>query len=150
MAALDTMPAPAFTAALADLFEHSPWVIATVAGRRPFNSARTLHDAAMAAVRDAGPDAQAALLRAHPELAGQEAASGALTTHSTSEQARLGFTRLGPAEHADLLALNAAYRARFGFPAVVALCRHHEPRHGARRHPHPPGSRRRTPSVRRP
>lgn len=124
LAELDAMPAAAFEAALGDLFENSPSTIEGAARRRPFRTARALHDALMDRVRAAGAEDQLRLIRAHPELAGQEAASGVLTRESTGEQDRLGFTRLGRAEHAELAALNAAYRARFGFPCVVALCRY--------------------------
>ena len=121
-AALDTMPPDQFSAALAGLFEHSPWVAEAVDPYRPFHTARVLHDAMMHHVRQAGPDAQRRLIAAHPELAGQEAA--ALTQDSTSEQTRLGFDRLEPGEHTTLAALNAAYRDRFGLPCIVALARH--------------------------
>ena len=124
IAALDTMPEAAFMAAFGNLFEHSPWIMAQTAAARPYGNARALHNAAMAAIRSAPPDAQLALIRAHPELAGQEAAAHSLTADSTSEQARLGFTRLTQAEHAELASLNAQYRARFAFPCIVALARH--------------------------
>lgn len=124
MADLDAMPHASFVAALGDLFEHSPWVAAAVAPLRPFTTARAMHDAMMSQVRHAAPADQVALLRAHPELAGQEAAEGALTADSMSEQSRLGFTRLTRAEANDLAQLNASYRTRFGFPCIVALARH--------------------------
>lgn len=123
MAELDAMPAAGFVAAVGDVFEHSPWVMAAVAGMRPFGTAGRLHEAAMEVVRGAGMAAQEALLRAHPELGGVDAAGG-LTRDSGSEQGRLGFDGTGPAERAVLLGLNAAYRARFGYPAIVALARH--------------------------
>ncbi len=122
--ALETMPAAAFAAELADLFEHSPWVVEGMAARRPFGTARALHDALMARLREAGTAAQIRLIAAHPELAGREMTEGALTADSTGEQGRLGFDRLLPDEHRALAALNAAYRARFGFPCIVALARH--------------------------
>jgi len=49
-------------------------------------------------VRAAQAEEQLALIRAHPELAGREAAAGTLTADSTSEQGRLGFTALTRAE----------------------------------------------------
>lgn len=124
MSMLDTMPQDAFAAALGDLFEHSPWVAADVAAQRPFGTGRALHDALMRRVREAGPEAQLRLIGAHPELAGQEMTAGAMTADSTGEQGRLGFNRMHADEHAALAALNAAYRARFGVPCIVALSRH--------------------------
>ena len=67
---LDAMPGADFVATLGDLFEHSPWVVEQAAAGRPFASARALHDACMAAVRQADVATQLALIRAHPELAG--------------------------------------------------------------------------------
>jgi chitin deacetylase len=83
-----------------------------------------LHAAMVAAVRAAGPEAQLALVRAHPELAGREAADGTLTADSTSEQGRLGFTALTRAELERVARANAAYREKFGFPCIVALRLH--------------------------
>lgn len=123
MAALDALPHDAFVAALGSLFEHSPWVAERVAGQRPFGTARALHGAMLAAVHGASLDDRLRLLRAHPVLAGQEAAEGTLAPDSGTEQGRLGFDRLPPAEHADLAALNREYEARFGFPCIVALAR---------------------------
>ena len=123
MADLDAMPAAGFLAAMGDVFEHSPWVMEAVVGMRPFGTVRRLHEAAMGVVREAGVAAQEALLRAHPELGGVDA-TGGLTRESGSEQRRLGFDSMGEGERAALVGLNAAYRARFGYPAIVALARH--------------------------
>ena len=120
MPELDALPADAFMQMLGGLFEHAPEVAAAVVDARPFHRARALHDAMMAHVHGSGPAAQLRLIQAHPELAG----AVALTDESASEQGRLGFTRLGAGEHADLAALNAEYRARFGMPCIVALARH--------------------------
>jgi OHCU decarboxylase len=78
----------------------------------------------VAVVAEADPDARLALIRAHPELAGKAAIAGALTPESTREQAAAGLDRLTPRQHADLLALTAGYRQRFGFPFVVCAREH--------------------------
>jgi chitin deacetylase len=78
----------------------------------------------LATVREAGTDEQLALIRAHPELAGREAADGSLTADSTSEQGRLGFTVLSRAEIERVERANRAYREKFGFPCIVALRLH--------------------------
>jgi chitin deacetylase len=75
-------------------------------------------------VREAKFDEQLALIRAHPELAGREAGDGTLTDHSSTEQERLGFTRLTRDELGKMKTLNKAYREKFGFPCVVALALH--------------------------
>ena len=58
-----------------------------------------------------------ALLRAHPELATRLR----MTDESAREQKGAGLDRLTREEHTRLLALNAAYRERFGFPFILAV-----------------------------
>ena len=83
-----------------------------------------MHLAFEEAVRNAGADAQLALVRAHPELAGRAAADGELTAESTREQASAGLNRLSAADLDRLTALNAAYGERFGFPMVICVREH--------------------------
>ena len=115
LAALNADPAP-----LEDLFEHSPWVAARTPP--PWASADALHDALMATVRAAPHADQLALIRAHPELGPPHGAE--LTPASGTEQSRLGYTTLTATEAADLAALNAAYRGRFGQPCIIPLAAH--------------------------
>jgi 2-oxo-4-hydroxy-4-carboxy-5-ureidoimidazoline decarboxylase len=121
---VNAMPRDAFVAAFAGVFEHSPWVAERAWLRRPFLDVDALHAAMAAVVRDATPDEQLALIRAHPELAGREAQAGALTAESTGEQGRLGFTALSREEFERVARANAAYRERHGFPCIVALRLH--------------------------
>jgi len=100
------------------LFEHSPWV-ETRADVRPSSGDR-LADL-MAVVRDASPDEQLALIRAHPELAGKAAVDGSLTETSAAEQASAGLDRLTRDEYDRFHALNAAYRDKFGFPFIICV-----------------------------
>ena len=124
LAALNAVDRPGFVQALGEVFEHSPWVAERAWARRPFASVDALHAAMVAAVGAAGADEQLALIRAHPELAGREAADGTLTADSTSEQGRLGFTALTRADLERVARANAAYRTKFGFPCIVALRLH--------------------------
>jgi 2-oxo-4-hydroxy-4-carboxy-5-ureidoimidazoline decarboxylase len=100
------------------LFEHSPWVVARAAARRPFAD---LHAGLMQAVYDATPEERLALIRAHPELAGKAAIDKTLTAESTAEQASAGLDRLTEAEFARFHELNARYRERFAFPFVICV-----------------------------
>ena len=100
------------------LFEHSPWVEARADGR-PSSGDR--HADLMAAVRDATPEEQLALIRAHPELAGRAAVDGSLTQASAAEQASAGLDRLTQAEFDRFHALNSAYREKFGFPFIICV-----------------------------
>ena len=76
------------------------------------------------AVREATPDAQLALIRAHPELAGHAAVQGELTPDSTREQSGAGLDQCSPAEFRRLTELNRAYGERFGFPFIIAVRGH--------------------------
>jgi OHCU decarboxylase len=124
LTALNAMDEPGFVATLGAIFEHAPAIAVSAYARRPFASVDALHGAMMAALRAGSRDGVLALLRAHPELAGQEAQQGKLTTHSTSEQTRLGFTALDRSELDRMRALNRAYREKFGFPCIIALALH--------------------------
>jgi len=121
LAALNAMPADDFVAALGGVFEHSPWIAEGAAAGRPFSSIGVLHDAMCAVVRQAGPERQLQLIRAHPDLAGKAARAGALTDASSGEQRGAGLDRLTDAEYRRFEQLNTAYKARFGFPFVIAV-----------------------------
>ena len=106
-----------FVATLGGVFEHSPWVAEQAWAQRPFASLDELHAAMVQALSAAGPDAQLAVLRAHPDLGARARMSKA----SAGEQAGAGLDRLTPAEVETLRALNHEYRQRFGFPFLLAV-----------------------------
>ena len=110
-----------FTALLDGTYEHSPWVAAAAWAKRPFATLAALKHALASAVREAGRDAQLALLRAHPELAGRAMAAEELTAQSRHEQGRAGLTACTPAELDRIQGLNADYKARFGWPFILAV-----------------------------
>jgi OHCU decarboxylase len=121
---LNAMPARDFVAALASIFEHSPWIPERIAASRPFDSGIALHRAMCGAVMFADEALQLELIRAHPELAGRAAIQGNLTAASTSEQRSAGLSACTPEQYERLQALNAAYNSRFGFPFVLAVKGH--------------------------
>ncbi len=118
-AQLNQLDCAAFTAALGHLFEHSPWVAEESWVKRPFGDAAELHAALCATMRAASVERQRVLIGAHPDLAGRLAQQRKLTAESTREQASAGLDRLTDEEMAEFETLNAAYRARFGFPFVI-------------------------------
>jgi 2-oxo-4-hydroxy-4-carboxy-5-ureidoimidazoline decarboxylase len=113
-----------FTAALGDIYEHSPWVAQAAGAKRPFATLANLHEAMIAAVNTASADATLKLVKAHPDLAGKAARAGALTADSTQEQASVGLDRLSEAEFARFHKLNDAYQSKFGIPFIVCVRRH--------------------------
>ena len=121
LAQLNTSSQAEFTAALDGVYEHSPWIAEAAWRQRPFASLAQLKHALVTVLRDAGPSAQLALIRAHPELAGKAMVAKTLTAESTHEQGRAGLTECTPAEFAQLQGLNAAYNQKFGFPFIVAV-----------------------------
>lgn len=121
---LNAMDAAAFTAALGDVFEHSPWVAQAAAAQRPFATLAALHTTMVDVVCKAGVERQLALIKAHPDLAGKAARAGGLTADSTAEQASAGLGELSEAEFSSFQRLNNAYQAKFGFPFIVCARRH--------------------------
>ena len=121
------MPRALFVERFGDIFEHTPQ-IAERAHRAGLSAAQDLadglHAALMRVVQAMTRDEKLALIKAHPELAGREAAAGSLTQESTGEQGRLGFTSLTRAELDRVRDINRRYREKFGFPVIVALARH--------------------------
>ncbi|TWA84701.1 OHCU decarboxylase [Azospirillum brasilense] len=120
------MDRASFVARFGGVFEHSPWVAegAWDAGNQGGNlpdDADGLHAAMVAVLRAAGHDRKLALLNAHPDLAGRLALRGELTADSTAEQASAGLDRCTPEEFARFTELNDAYKARFGFPFILAV-----------------------------
>lgn len=118
------MSRAAFLAAYGPVYEHSPWIAEAVFGTGLTEAQDTAEglQAAMAEAVEAAPrDRQLALLRAHPDLAGRLAMRGELTQQSASEQAGAGLGDCSPAEFQRFTALNEAYKAKFGFPFIMAV-----------------------------
>ena len=110
-----------FTALLDGSYEHSPWIAERAWDMRPFKSIAHLQHAMVQVLRGAGRDAQLALIRAHPELAGKAMVSKTLTAESTHEQGKAGLADCTPAEFARIQQLNADYNAKFGWPFILAV-----------------------------
>ena len=115
------MPLTVTAAQLEGLYEHSPWIAQAALAKGPFGSLAQLKCALAQVVSDAGRDAQLALLRAHPELAGKAMVDGTLTTASATEQDKAGLAHCTREEFDRLRELNRDYSAKFGFPFVLAV-----------------------------
>ena len=121
---INAMTPEAFRDALGGVFEHSPWIAERAFAARPFASVAALHAAMTDAVRRATREEQLALLGVHPDLAGKEAKDGTMTRDSTSEQGSAGLSALSREEMRRIDDLNRRYRAKFGFPFIIAVRRH--------------------------
>lgn len=113
-----------FVASLSTIFEHSPWVAAAVASRRPFVSLASLFSTMSAAVRSTSSATRLELINCHPDLADKAARASALTADSKYEQGSAGLDRLSDAEYDLFQRLNGAYRQKFGIPFIICVRRH--------------------------
>jgi 2-oxo-4-hydroxy-4-carboxy-5-ureidoimidazoline decarboxylase len=121
---LNTCAPEAFTVALGEIFEHSPWVAQAAATGRPFPTVAALHGGMMDTVRAAPADRQLVFLQGHPELGSKVSRAPVLTDASREEQGGLGLDRLSDEEFEEFNRLNAIYRERFGFPFIICVRRH--------------------------
>lgn len=112
-----------FVAALANIFEHSPWIAEQAAAARPFAGVVALFAAMKSAVERAPADMRLALIKAHPDLANKTQRAAGLTAESNAEQNSVGLDRLSDAEYEAFERVNNAYRAKFGFPYIVCVRR---------------------------
>lgn len=118
---LNTAPSAWLLQQLGGLYEHTPWIAEQALHQRPFVSLAQLKHAMAQVVTAASREAQLALVRAHPELAGRAMVSQALTAESTGEQSRAGLSECSPQEFDRLQQLNIAYNQRFGHPFILAV-----------------------------
>lgn len=113
-----------FIKAFAEIYEHSPWIAARaydLGTDATLDEIETLHQRLASILLGASHAAQLALINAHPDLAGKAALRGELSVASTSEQAGAGIHACSAEEFARFNELNAAYKARFGFPFIKAI-----------------------------
>jgi 2-oxo-4-hydroxy-4-carboxy-5-ureidoimidazoline decarboxylase len=113
-----------FVAALANIFEYSPWIAEQAAAARPFAGVTPLFAAMTKAVAGAAPGVRLALIKAHPDLADKTQRAAGLTVESSAEQNSVGLDRLSDAEYEAFERVNNAYHAKFGFPYIVCVRRH--------------------------
>ncbi|HUR42661.1 MAG TPA: 2-oxo-4-hydroxy-4-carboxy-5-ureidoimidazoline decarboxylase [Aestuariivirga sp.] len=117
LAEANAMSPSAFVMEFGDVAEHSPWVARSVAGARPLVSRDAMVEAFTSAVTAAPRETQLALIRAHPDLATKVK----LTNDSSREQAGAGLDTLTQEEFDRFTRLNGLYKAKFGFPFIIAV-----------------------------
>ena len=120
LAELNALGREEFTRLLGPVFEHSPWVVARTCSQRPFRSREDLHAALCATVAKASDDEKFSLIRAHPDLIGDDE----ITEASRAEQASAGLDHASPEEVKQFREYNRQYRERFGFPFVICARLH--------------------------
>jgi 2-oxo-4-hydroxy-4-carboxy-5-ureidoimidazoline decarboxylase len=117
---LNAMTEADFVAAIGPAFEDTPSIAAQVWAQRPFASVADLHQRMVAIVRTRTPADQLTLINAHPDLGTRVA----MATASISEQSKAGLTSLTAEEYHQFQALNQQYKAKFGFPFILAVAGH--------------------------
>lgn len=117
-------PRDHFVERFGGVFEHSPWIAEAAYDAGLPADADTpegLHHALCAAMREAPRERRQALIAAHPDLAGRLSRAGGLTAASSAEQTSAGLGCLTAGDVESFTALNAAYRAKFAIPFVMAV-----------------------------
>ena len=118
------LPRALFMERFGDIFEHTPQ-IAEGAHRACLpadaDTADGLHRAFVSVMQAMSRDDKLALIKRHPDLAGRLAQARQMTTDSTTEQGSAGLDRLTEDELRRFTTLNDAYKARFGFPFILAV-----------------------------
>lgn len=115
------MSKSSFVEQFGGVYEHSAWVAEKAYDEGLPQGVDELVSVLCEIIEDAGAEAQLTLLRAHPDLAGKLAQTGELTAESTSEQAGAGLDECTPQEFAEFTQLNDSYKAKFGFPYILAV-----------------------------
>lgn len=111
-----------FLARFGSVFENRPDLAEAVWSLRPDTaSAGALHAGFAAVLRSLPEEALTAFLNGHPDLAGRLLERGEVTEDSAREQGSAGLDALDAADRARFLEMNAAYRARFGIPFIMAV-----------------------------
>jgi 2-oxo-4-hydroxy-4-carboxy-5-ureidoimidazoline decarboxylase len=113
-----------FVKVFADIFEHSPWIVEKAfepSFDPSVDQVESLHQRMADILLSARHEAQLALINAHPDLAGKAAIRGELTASSTSEQSGAGISECTAEEFTRFTELNDAYKAKFGFPFIMAV-----------------------------
>lgn len=120
LAQLNAMSEADFITALGHIFEQTPRIAQMAWLRRPFVSLADLHQK-MVAIVDQLPSAQQIdLICAHPDLGSRAKMAEA----SVKEQAGVGLDQLTASEYDRFQSLNQAYKAKFGFPFIIAVRNH--------------------------
>ncbi|XP_003797665.1 putative 2-oxo-4-hydroxy-4-carboxy-5-ureidoimidazoline decarboxylase [Otolemur garnettii] len=120
MEKVNSMDFGEFVDVFGNIIERCPLIAAAVWSQRPFSDVEDLEKHFFAFIDALPQSGQEGILRCHPDLAGRELQQSTLTAESQREQAGAGLTSLSAAEQLQLAELNALYRARFGFPFVLA------------------------------
>lgn len=120
IAQINQMTQNEFVAALGAVIEETPAIAREAWSQRPFTDVTDLHQAMVDVVSGMTQMERLALIRAHPDLGSKAKMADA----SVQEQAGAGLDHLTPEEYDCFHTLNQAYKAKFGFPFIIAVKKH--------------------------
>ncbi len=120
IAAVNPMSQAEFVEQFGAVFEETPAIAHQTWTQRPFADVADLHQKMVAVVDQLSPDEQLALIQAHPDLGSRAQMADA----SVQEQTGAGLTQLSASEYERFQLLNSAYKAKFGFPFILAVKGH--------------------------
>ena len=119
---INHMDQESFTQVFGHIFEESPDIAADTWKQGPFLDLENLHQKLVTTVRSRSPTEQIALIKKHPDLATKTKMADA----SVQEQTAVGLNALTEEEYHRFQELNQAYRAKFGFPFIIAVRNHNK------------------------
>ena len=103
------------------LFEHSSYIAENAYDRVESFDTQHIYEQMCKIVVSSTTEAKLALLRAHPMLAGKEAAAGELTSASQDEQQSANLNALSPETVQKINRLNKSYFEKFHIPFIIAV-----------------------------
>ena len=123
IAAINEMSQDDFVETLGEIFEDTPAIAAQAWHKKPFADVEHLHQKMIDVVMAMGEEKQLDLICAHPDLGSKSKMADA----SVQEQASVGLNKLSPEELDRFRELNQEYKAKFGFPFIIAVKKYSVP-----------------------
>jgi 2-oxo-4-hydroxy-4-carboxy-5-ureidoimidazoline decarboxylase len=117
IAQINQMSQENFVEALGSIFEDTPTIAAQTWHKRPFRDRTHLYQGLISQMLELSDGDKMALMRSHPDLGSRLK----MAPDSIAEQAGAALDRLSPQEYDRFMALNEAYKHKFGFPFIMAV-----------------------------
>jgi len=117
IAQINQMSQGEFVETLGSIFEDTPKIVAQTWHKRPFRDREHLYQSLISQMLELSDGEKMSLIRSHPDLGSRLK----MAPDSIAEQAGAGLDRLSTEEYDRFVALNQAYKQKFGFPFIMAV-----------------------------